>query len=124
MIADSIFEMTHYFSEEEQIRLLQMNELKELRNEAYYKARIYNKMKKWHDQKVLRKEFKVGEQVLLYNSKLKLFPGNLKSRWSGPYTVVASTTFGAVTLKTKFGTEFKVTGHRLKHYLRGKINED
>ena len=81
-------------------------------------------MKKWHDQKVLRKEFKAGEQVQLYNSRLKLFPGNLKSRWSGPYTVVAITTFGAVTLKTESGSEFKVTGQRLKHYLRGKINED
>ena len=75
-------------------RLLQMNELEELRNEAYDNARIYKeKTKKWHDQKILRREFKAGEQVLLYNSRLKLFPGKLKSRWSGPYTVVASTPF-------------------------------
>ena len=82
-------------------RLLQLNELEELRNEAYDNARIYkDKTKKWHDQKILRKEFKAGEQVLLYNSRLKLFPEKLKSRWSGPYTVVTSTPFGAVTLKT------------------------
>ena len=80
--------------------------------------------KKWHDQKILRKKFKAGEQVLLYNSKLKLFLGKLKSRWSGPYTVVESTPFGAVTLKTDSGSEFKVNGQRLKHYLRGNINED
>ena len=62
-------------------RLLQMNELEELRNEAYGNARIYkDKTKKWHDQKILRRAFKVGEQVLLYNSKHKLFPGKLKSR--------------------------------------------
>ena len=62
-------------------RLLQMNELEELRNEAYDNARIYKeKTKRWHDQKILRREFKAGEQVLLYNSKLKLFPGKLKSR--------------------------------------------
>ena len=42
--------------------------------------------------------------------------------WS--YTVVASTTFGAVTLKTNTGEEFKVNGQRLKHYLGGKIIED
>ena len=60
-------------------RLLQMNELKELRNEAYDNARIYkDKTKKWHDQKILRKEFKGGEQVLIDNSKLKLFIGKPK----------------------------------------------
>ena len=102
-----------------------MNELEELKNEAYDITRIYkHKTKKWHDQKILRKEFKAGEQVLLYNSKLKLFLGKLNSRWSGPYTVVASTPFGVVTLKTDSGSEFKVNGQRLKHYLRRSINED
>ena len=62
-------------------RLLQMNELEELRNEAYDNAKIYkDKAKKWHGQKIWRKEFKAGEQVLLYNSRLKLFLGKLKSR--------------------------------------------
>ena len=104
-------------------RLLQMNELKELRNEAYDNARIYKeKTKMWHDQKILR-EFKVREQVLLYNSRLKIFPGKLKSRWSGPYTVLKSTLFEAVTLKTESGNEFKVNGQRLKHYLGGSIQE-
>ena len=70
------------------------------------------------------REFKAGEIVLLYNSKLKLFPGKLKSRWSGPYTVVSSTPFGAMTLKTNSGNELKVNGQRLKHYLGGNINED
>ena len=106
-------------------RLLQMNELEELRNEAYDNAIIYkDKIKKWHDHKILRREFKAGELVLLYNSKLKLFLGKLKSRWSGPYIVVASTPFGAVTLKTDSGDEFKVNGQRLKYYLGGNINED
>ena len=73
--------------------------------------------KKWHDQNILRKEFKGGEQVLLYNSRLKLFPRKLKSRWSGSYTVVTSTPFGAATLKTNSGCEFKMNGQRLKHYL-------
>ena len=71
--------------------LLQLNELEELRNEAYDNARIYkDKTKKWHDQKILRREFKAGDQVLLFNSRLKLFPGKLKSKWSGPYTVVVT----------------------------------
>ena len=88
-----------------------MNELEELRNEAYDNDIIYkDKTKKWHDQKILSKEFRVGELVLPYNSMLKLFPRKLKLRWSGPYIVVAVTPFGAVTLKTNFGDEFKVNG--------------
>ena len=95
-----------------------MNELEDVRNEAYDNARIYkDKTKKWHDQKILRREFKAGDQVLLFNSRLKLFPGKLKSKWSGPYIVVGSTTFGAMTLKTSNGEEFKANGHRLKQYL-------
>ena len=102
-----------------------MNELEELWNEAYDNARIYkDKTKKWHDQKIMRREFKAGELVLLYNSKLKLFLGKLKSRWSGPYKVVASTPFGAVAQKTNSRNESKVNGQRLKHYLGGNINED
>ena len=75
--------------------LLQLNELEELRNEVYDSARIYkDKTKKWHDQRILRKEFKAGDQVLLFNSRLRIFPGKLKSKWSGPFTVVSSTQFG------------------------------
>ena len=105
-------------------RLLQMNELEELRNEAFDNAGIYKeKTKRWHDQKVLRREFKAGELVLLYNSRLKLFPGKLKSRWSGLYTMLTSTPFGAVTLKIESENEFKVNGQRLKHYLGGSIQK-
>ena len=92
-------------------RLLQLNELEELRNEAYDNARIYkDNTKKWHDQRIMRKEFRAGDQVLLFNSRLRLFPGKLKSKWSGPYTMVSSTTFEAVTLRTDAGEEFKVNG--------------
>ena len=100
-----------YFQAVKEERLLQLNELEELRNEAYDNVRIYkDKTKKWHDQKIMRKEFKAGEQVLLYNSILMLFPRKLKSRWSGPYTLVTSTPLEAVTLKTNSGCEFKVNG--------------
>ena len=103
-------------------RLLQLNELEELRNEAYDNARIYkDKTKKWHDQKILRREFKAGDQVLLFNSRLKLFLGKLKSKWSVPYIVVACTTFGAVILKTSDGEGFKVNGQRLKQYYGGNM---
>ena len=61
-------------------RLLQLSELDEFRNEAYENARIYKeKTKAWHDKHITRKEFTAGQQVLLFNSRLKLFPGKLKS---------------------------------------------
>ena len=94
-------------------------------NKAYDNARIYkDKPKRWHDQRILRKEFKVGELVLLYNSRLRLFPGKLKSRWSGPFTVIAIAPFGVVTLKTKSGNEFKVNGQRQNPYIGGTVNEE
>ena len=59
------------FQSAKEKRLLQMNVLDELRNETYDNARIYKeKTKRWHDQKILRREFKAREQVHLYNSKL------------------------------------------------------
>ena len=100
-------------------RFLYLNELEELRNEVYDNARIYkDKTKKWHDQRILRKEFKIGESVLMCNSRLRLFLGKLKSRWNDPYTVIA------VTLKSNTGNEFKVNGQRLKHYLADNLNEE
>ena len=72
----------------------------------------------------MRREFKVGEVVLLYNSRLGLFPGKLKSRWSGPNIVTTVTPFGAMTLRTNSGNEFKVNGQRLKYYLGGILNEE
>ena len=106
-------------------KLLMLNELKELRNEVYDNARIFKgKTKRWHDQRILMKEFKVGELVLLYNSRLRLFPRKLKSRWSGPYTVIVVTTFRVVTLRAISGNEFKVNGQKLKHYLGGILNKE
>ena len=72
----------------------------------------------------MRKEFKVGELVQLYKSRLRFFLGKLRSRWSGPYTVIATTCFGAVTLRAYSGNEFKVNDQRLTHYLGSIINGD
>ena len=92
-------------------RLHQLSELEELRNDSYDNARIYkDKRKIWHDQRIIRREFGAGEVVLLYNSRLRLFPGKLKSRWSGPFTVVSTAPSGAVTIKGQAGNEFKVNG--------------
>ena len=77
----AIKKLNYDFPAAKEKRLLRLNELEELRNEAYDNVRIYKKKtKKWHDQKIMRKEFKVRELVLLYNSRLRLFPGKPKSR--------------------------------------------
>ncbi|XP_068307420.1 uncharacterized protein [Pyrus communis] len=78
-------------------RKLQLNELAEIRNEAYENARIYKeKTKAYHDRMIRSKTFSIGQKVLLFNSRLRLFPVQIQS------------------LKT--GHEFKVNGHRLKPY--------
>ncbi|CAM8968123.1 unnamed protein product [Rhodiola kirilowii] len=105
-------------------RVLQLHELEEIRNEAYESARIYKeKTKKWHDKRILRREFKKGEKVLLFNSRLKLFPGKLRSRWSGPFTVQKPYEDGHVELLNNDGTTFTANGQRLKHYREGFRDE-
>ena len=68
-------------------------------------------MKHLHDKYVHGKEFNVGDLVLLFNSRLRLFLGKLKSKWSGPFEVVFVTPFGALDLKNKNGEVFRVKGH-------------
>ncbi|XP_074288008.1 uncharacterized protein LOC141613165 [Silene latifolia] len=100
-------------------RLLDLNELEEFRLEAYESSRIYKeKTKKFHDKKILRREFEVGELVLLFNSRFKLFAGKLKSKWSGPFTVVRVFPHGAVEISDG-DHSFKVNGQRLKQYVAG-----
>ena len=69
-------------------RFLDLNELEELRNDAYLNSKIAKeRSKKWNDQMITCKNLKKGDQVLLYDSKLHLFPGKLKSRWIGPFII-------------------------------------
>ncbi|CAM8982865.1 unnamed protein product [Rhodiola kirilowii] len=62
------------------------------------------------------KEFKEGDHVLLFNSRLKLFPGKLKSRWTGPFVVHRVYKDGHVKLINKKGEIFTANGQRLKLY--------
>ena len=69
-------------------RFLDLNELEELRDDAYLNSKIEKEIsKKWHDQMVAWKIFQKGNQVLLYDSKLHIFLGKLKSRWIGPFII-------------------------------------
>ncbi|CAL8993245.1 unnamed protein product [Prunus brigantina] len=107
------------------VRKLQLNELEELRNESYENARIYkDRTKLYHDKAILRKEFQPGMKVLLYDSRLRLFPGKLKSRWVGPFKVLQVFPHGAMEIENlKNGTRFKVNGQRLKPYLENVSQE-
>ncbi|XP_076889997.1 uncharacterized protein LOC143540931 [Bidens hawaiensis] len=96
-------------------RYFQIHELEELRDAAYSRSlNIKEKTKALHDRRLKGgKEFKKGDKVLLFNSRLKLFAGKLRLKWTGPYLVKE------VFLYPDNGTSWKVNGHRLKHYLGG-----
>ncbi|CAN6580912.1 unnamed protein product [Malus baccata var. baccata] len=86
-------------------RKLQLNELEEIQNEAYENARLYKeKTKAFHDKMIRTKSFSVGQKVLLFNSRLRLFPVQVRS--------------------FKTGQEFKVNGHRLKPYYESFVEHD
>ncbi|GJT17149.1 reverse transcriptase domain-containing protein [Tanacetum coccineum] len=103
-------------------RKIQLNELNELRDHAYENSLIYKeKTKRIHDSKIKNRVFNVGDRVLLFNSRLKIFSGKLKTRWSGPFTVTQVFPYGTVELSQNSGPNFKVNGHRLKHYFGGDI---
>ncbi|CAN6704258.1 unnamed protein product [Malus baccata var. baccata] len=99
-------------------RKLQLNELEEIRHDAYENARIYkDKTKAYHDKMLRTKTFSNGQKVLLFDSRLRLFPGKLRSKWIGPFIVTNVFPYGAVQVQSlKTGHEIKVNGHRLKPY--------
>ncbi|GKB95082.1 reverse transcriptase domain-containing protein [Tanacetum coccineum] len=101
-------------------RKLQLNELSELRDQAYENSLIYKeKTKETTRFKDKNRFFNVGDQVLLFNSRLKIFSGKLKSRWSGPFTITEVYPYGTAKLSHADGSNFKVNCHRLKHYYGG-----
>nr|XP_016439353.1 PREDICTED: protein NYNRIN-like [Nicotiana tabacum] len=93
------------WAEAANLRLTQLNEMEEFRFHAYESAAVYKeRMKFVHDKKILKREFKMGDLVSLFNSRLKLFPGKLKSKWSGPFKVVNVSPYGAVELESTDGS--------------------
>nr|GEZ52051.1 reverse transcriptase domain-containing protein [Tanacetum cinerariifolium] len=101
---------------------LQLNELSELRDQAYENYVIYiERTKKLHDSKIKNRIFNVGDKVLLFNSCLKIFSGKLKTRWFGPFTITQVFPYGTIEFSQPNGPNFKVNGHRVKHYFGGDI---
>ncbi|GJT74750.1 reverse transcriptase domain-containing protein [Tanacetum coccineum] len=89
-------------------RKVQLNELNELRDQAYENSLIYKeKTKKIHDSKIKNRVFNVGDRVLLFNSRLKIFLGKLKTRWTGPFTVAQVFPYGTVELSQTDRPNFK-----------------
>ncbi|GJZ81024.1 reverse transcriptase domain-containing protein [Tanacetum coccineum] len=106
--------------------LMQLNELAELRDGAYENTRIYKEQtKKWHDSRLRGdNDFKVGDKVLLYNSRLKMTMENLKLKWSGPNIVKTVYPHGAIKITDRDEFSFKVNGQRLKKYYGGDIDKE
>nr|GEZ34371.1 reverse transcriptase domain-containing protein [Tanacetum cinerariifolium] len=96
---------------------VQLNELNELRDQAYENSLIYKEItKRIHDSKIKDCLFNVGDRVLLFNSRLKIFSGKLKTRCTGPFIVTQVFSYGIAELSQTDGPNFKVNGHRLKYY--------
>ncbi|GKC59197.1 reverse transcriptase domain-containing protein [Tanacetum coccineum] len=103
-------------------RKLQLNEPNELRDQAYENSLIYKEMtKKLHYSNIKNRIFNVGDRVLLFNSRLKIFSGKLKTRWSGPFTITKVFPYGTIELSQSDGPNFKENGHRVKHYFGGDL---
>nr|GEY19349.1 reverse transcriptase domain-containing protein [Tanacetum cinerariifolium] len=78
---------------------VQLNELNKLRDQAYENSLIYKeKTKRLHDSKIKDLVFNIDNRVLLFNSRLKIFSGKLKSRCSGPFTISHVFPYGTVEL--------------------------
>nr|GEX90346.1 reverse transcriptase domain-containing protein [Tanacetum cinerariifolium] len=93
---------------------------KKVFDSAYENFLIYKeRTKKLHDDKIKNHIFNVGDQVLLFNSRLKIFSGKLKSRWSGPFTIFEIYPYGTAKLIYPDGGNFKANCHILKHYHGG-----
>ncbi|XP_019465370.1 PREDICTED: uncharacterized protein LOC109363565 [Lupinus angustifolius] len=104
-------------------RKLQLQYLEEMRLTAYESFKLYKeKVKLYHDQKIRQKDFWVGQSVLLFNSRMKLFLGKLRSKWSGPFLIKQVKSHGAIELQDPTSQRsWIVNGQRVKPYLGGDV---
>ena len=77
-------------------------------------------MRMRHDKRIQKREFNVGDYVLLFNSRLRFFAGKLLSKWEGPYVIEEVYHSGSIKINNFEGTNPKVVnGQRIKHYISG-----
>ncbi|XP_076905533.1 uncharacterized protein LOC143561297 [Bidens hawaiensis] len=107
-------------------RKLALCEIEELRDEAYECASTYKaKMKKVHDVKIRLKSFDVGQKVWLYNTRMKLFPGKLNSKWTSQFVIVGAGNHGQFEIED-FDDHIRqvVNRYPLKPYLEMEGMQD
>nr|GEY26258.1 reverse transcriptase domain-containing protein [Tanacetum cinerariifolium] len=115
----ALWEVVEFGDSYKKILILVFNKL---RDQAYENSLIYKeRTKKLHDDKIKNSIFNVGDQVLLFNSRLKIFSGKLKSCWSGLLTIAEIYPYDTAKLIHSDGCNFKVNCHRLKHYHGGDL---
>ncbi|KAH9698291.1 hypothetical protein KPL71_023958 [Citrus sinensis] len=104
---------------------LQFYELDELWLFSYENARIYKeRTKHWHDKHIQHRQFHSGQLVLLHNTRLRLFPGKLKSRWSGPFKLLKFYPHGDVDLlneQTECRGEPRVRGFSVEYVTAARV---
>uniref|UniRef100_A0A8I7BHG6 Integrase catalytic domain-containing protein n=1 Tax=Hordeum vulgare subsp. vulgare TaxID=112509 RepID=A0A8I7BHG6_HORVV len=117
----AIKEVTYDFKLAGEKRLFDISSLDEWRTQAYENAKLFKeKVKRWHDKRIQKREFKVGEYALLYTTRLRFFAGKLLSKWEGPYIIEEVYRSGAIKINNPKGTNPKmVNGQRIKHYISG-----
>src|SRR3954470_18533576 len=100
---------------------MNLTSLDEWRSEAYESAKMFNeKVKKWHDKRILKREFHVGDKVLLFRYRFRFSPGKLLSRWERTFHVEEVYRSGAIKINNFEGTKPQVVnGQILKHYTAG-----
>ncbi|GKA34591.1 MAK10-like protein [Tanacetum coccineum] len=105
-------------------RFLQINELDKMRLDAYESSISYKeRTKRWHDKRIkLPINYKKGDKVLLFNSRLRLFPRKLKSRWYGSFTVSKGMKNGAIELYDEEGSKFIDNKQRVKPYQKNLLD--
>ncbi|GKB24884.1 reverse transcriptase domain-containing protein [Tanacetum coccineum] len=105
-------------------RFLKINELEEMRLDAYESSITYKeRTKRWHDKRIkLPINYEKGDKVLLFNSRLRIFPRKLKSRWSGPFSVSKDMKNRAIELYNEEGSEFIVNKQRVKPYQKNLLD--
>ena len=87
--------------------------------QAYENAKLFKeKVKRWHDKRIQKREFNVGDYVLLFNSRLRFFAGKLLFKWKGPNVIEEVYCSGAIKINNFEGTSPRVVnGQRIKHYI-------
>ncbi|GJR48437.1 reverse transcriptase domain-containing protein [Tanacetum coccineum] len=103
---------------------LPINDLDEMRLDAYVSSISYKeRTQRWHDKRIKTPtNYEKGDKVLLFNSRLSLFPRKMKSRWYGPFSVIKDIRNSAIELCDKDGNEFIVNKQRVKPYQKDVLD--